>query len=302
MKWATGVTAGSSSAKAVLLALAYRHQEDTGLCFPSVEDITRITELNFKTIRAALHNLREAGLIDFNPNTKRHRKYILNFEFQSSKNGPLKPGGQSSNFGGLGEGENEGKPRSKSSKSGRIETDSNDPKTDTQSSNIGLLEEISNRPKTEFQSSKNGHLIVQNWSTKGIERDLIGYNPSCHDSKNEKYLKPAHAMWEKIQPLTKQTKPPNFQTWANDLRLLVENDNRTPEEVWRVFLWANNHPFWQTNILCPAKLRKQFGALFAKMSQEATNGPNRETTGRDQQPRRLSAVERVKQARYGNPT
>lgn len=74
-------------------------------------------------------------------------------------------------------------------------------------------------------------------------------------------------MWLKIQPLTAQTKEPNLESWANDIRLIVERDGRTPREVWEVFTWANQDGFWQTNILCPAKLRKQFPALYAKMNQ-----------------------------------
>jgi hypothetical protein len=42
-----------------------------------------------------------------------------------------------------------------------------------------------------------------------------------------------------------------------------------------VFRWANKDEFWKTNILSPAKFRKQFSVLQAKMKDEKSGGEDR---------------------------
>jgi len=78
----------------------------------------------------------------------------------------------------------------------------------------------------------------------------------------------ARWMFELIRSLNDTHKRPNFEAWANDIRLLREQDRRSYEEIARVFGWANSHSFWSGNILSPAKLRKQFDTLKIQMQQE----------------------------------
>ena len=80
-------------------------------------------------------------------------------------------------------------------------------------------------------------------------------------------------MWEKIRTVKARSNEPNFETWARDIRLLVERDGIDPQAVWETFLWAHNDPFWRANILSPGKLRKQFDQLHAK--RESRSGVQR---------------------------
>lgn len=77
----------------------------------------------------------------------------------------------------------------------------------------------------------------------------------------------ARWMFELIRSLNATHKRPNFDAWANDIRLLREQDRRSYEDIARVFTWANKHDFWSGNILSPAKLRKQFDVLKIQMQQ-----------------------------------
>ena len=83
---------------------------------------------------------------------------------------------------------------------------------------------------------------------------------------------------------------PNLKTWAKNIRLMRERDGRTHQEICQVFVWANQDDFWRTNILSPAKLRKQYGQLFAKMNQEVSRETYQESGGN----RKLSTVDRVR--------
>ncbi|MGA5663765.1 hypothetical protein ACPCZR_30670 [Bacillus bombysepticus] len=63
-------------------------------------------------------------------------------------------------------------------------------------------------------------------------------------------------------------KEPNLEKWANDFRLMREKDNRTDEQIKYLINWTQKDDFWSTNILSPAKLRKQFDALVVKIKKE----------------------------------
>jgi hypothetical protein len=56
---------------------------------------------------------------------------------------------------------------------------------------------------------------------------------------------------------------PESVAWLRPMRLLLAE--RPLDEVERVLRWSQADEFWQTNILCPEKLRKQFTPLTLKM-------------------------------------
>lgn len=73
-------------------------------------------------------------------------------------------------------------------------------------------------------------------------------------------------------------KQPNKKSWAEDVRKIREIDGIDHNEMARVFTWANNDPFWSSNILSPAKLRKQWNQLSAKANQkQSVNGVGQRT-------------------------
>lgn len=89
--------------------------------------------------------------------------------------------------------------------------------------------------------------------------------PSRHkfetcDTNGAKYL------FEKIKGNNPKQKEPNFDSWANDFRLMRERDNREPQEIKDVIDWCQADPFWQGNILSPKKLREKFDQLTIQMN------------------------------------
>lgn len=61
-------------------------------------------------------------------------------------------------------------------------------------------------------------------------------------------------------------KEPNWNAWANSIRLMREQDRRTPAQIWAVFEWANKDGFWAANVQCPAKIREKFDTISARMN------------------------------------
>lgn len=62
--------------------------------------------------------------------------------------------------------------------------------------------------------------------------------------------------------------------WANDFRLLIEQDQREIEEAREVLTWCQEDSFWQGNILSASKFRKQYGQLKLKKDRDR---PKRKT-------------------------
>ena len=96
---------------------------------------------------------------------------------------------------------------------------------------------------------------------------------------DESHFNFASYMFAKIQKLNPRHKAPNLSNWAKEIRLLIERDKRTKDEVLKVFDFANSHHFWQSNILSPKTLRKHFDKLLIEMNKPAKETAENETSG-----------------------
>lgn len=99
---------------------------------------------------------------------------------------------------------------------------------------------------------------------------------AVHSPRGDKWgtaddLLAAQWIFSKVQVITPTAQQPNWPAWANDIRLMRDSLKVSHREICEVFTWANGNQFWQTNILSPSKLRKQWATLKAQMSQPARN-------------------------------
>ena len=58
------------------------------------------------------------------------------------------------------------------------------------------------------------------------------------------------------------------QKWADHIRLMIERDNRTPQQIKNMIDWSQADSFWRQNILSTAKLRKQYDTMAPKANSE----------------------------------
>ncbi|PIC80524.1 hypothetical protein CSV75_01655 [Sporosarcina sp. P18a] len=63
-------------------------------------------------------------------------------------------------------------------------------------------------------------------------------------------------------------KKSNMQTWADDMRKLVEIDMVDKQLARKVMDWVTEDSFWRTNVLSAKKLREKFMDLAIKMNAE----------------------------------
>lgn len=82
-------------------------------------------------------------------------------------------------------------------------------------------------------------------------------------------MKSASRLWSKIQTNNQETKAPNLQHWADDLRLMHERDGRSWEKINRMIDWSQADAFWSGVILSAKKLREKYDQMAAKANAEA---------------------------------
>lgn len=82
-------------------------------------------------------------------------------------------------------------------------------------------------------------------------------------------LQAAQRLWAKITANNPETKEPNLQRWADDLRLMHEQDNRSWDKINRMIKWSQADVFWSGVILSPKKLREKYDQMAAKANAEA---------------------------------
>jgi hypothetical protein len=78
----------------------------------------------------------------------------------------------------------------------------------------------------------------------------------------------AFRLYENILSNNPDYKQPNLQSWANDVRLMIERDNRTEDQITYLMDWCQNHSFWKSNILSPSKLREKFDQLIMRVKED----------------------------------
>lgn len=87
-------------------------------------------------------------------------------------------------------------------------------------------------------------------------------------------LKAAQWIFQLITRISPSAKTPNWSGWANDVRLMREQDSRTHSDICQMFKFANQDIFWKSNILSPAKLREKWTQLEAKRNTQGQGKPS----------------------------
>jgi hypothetical protein len=124
----------------------------------------------------------------------------------------------------------------------------------------------------------------------------VGEKSSDEKEKNkakkfsEQDMNLAQFMFSRIQLLNPDHKEPNFDSWADTIRLMRERDGRASQDIGSLFVWANKDSFWKTNILSPGKLREQWDKLTIQRNNR--HAPGNGSTG-DSYTDRLDRAEKL---------
>ena len=222
---------GNPTRKLVLLKLA-DNANDKGECFPSYQHIADHCEVSRRSVISHIDALIKMGLV----------------EKKSRKN----QDGSSSNLYIL-----------------HLEKGSEN--ISPPSERVSPPSENGSLPPSENISPITNHSINQ--SINHIDLSLQTKTPATSPAKKfsftEMDLAMAKEMFARIQKLNPNHKQPNFEAWANDIRLLGERDGKSYPEIIELFEWANQDRFWQANILSPRKLREKWDVLVLQRNRQA---------------------------------
>lgn len=147
----------------------------------------------------------------------------------------------------------------------------------------GLSPKQGHTKDTNTKDKKDIKQTSENSSESSDERlkslPVVRPDAAVHSPKGDKWgtaddLLAAQWIFSRVQVITPTAQEPNWPAWANDIRLMRDSLKVSHREICEVFTWANGNQFWQTNILSPSKLRKQWATLKAQMSQPARNAPS----------------------------
>lgn len=78
---------------------------------------------------------------------------------------------------------------------------------------------------------------------------------SAEDHETAKWIS------SRVKMINPTCKAPDMTSWSNTVRLMRQIDNRSHQDICALYDWASKHHFWQTNILSPESLRKQWDKL-----------------------------------------
>lgn len=157
-------------------------------------------------------------------------------------------------------------------------------------------------PKTVTAMTENSHFYDRKQSPQkkdNITKDTIQKISSSHiaDAMADMQVKPdaaiqtpngklwgtkddltcAEFIYSRVLMVNPTAKKPNWPDWANQVRLMRMQDNRTHHEICKLFKFANTDSFWASNVLCPKTLRKQWDKLNAKLLARSSHEANTTT-------------------------
>lgn len=75
-----------------------------------------------------------------------------------------------------------------------------------------------------------------------------------------------------IRPNNQTTLNAKVKNWSDPIRLMLSEDDRTYEEIWRLWKAVRKDQFWRTNVLSTGKLREKFDDLAIKLLTRKKNG------------------------------
>jgi len=142
------------------------------------------------------------------------------------------------------------------------------------SKRISLPEKPKPSRNLNFRDGNNDSRVENSDSRHKTTRRIVKER-IVKDSKEKHLVQPpsnpefgrlSNLLFQKILDRNPNHKTPNTQNWEKQIRLMVEADNRDPEEIEAVIIWCQEDYFWQNNILSTEKLRKHYDRLILKMN------------------------------------
>lgn len=235
-----------ATARHVLLCLANYAGKDGDAAFPSTTTLSKDTGLSIRTVRYKLDHLEEIGVIRKGKQAiaaayiDRHDRRPVVYDLVIERGAAA---------------------------AARSERGANDDATGCSSQHNGVQMTTERGAAAAPNPSINHQVTITNPS--------LDANAPSRQKKwgSDQDHEAARWIFAKVRSLNPDHREPNWDCWANDVRLMREQDRRTHREICELFAWANSDDFWRVNILSPSKLRKQWDQLALKRNLPSNKKP-----------------------------
>lgn len=102
------------------------------------------------------------------------------------------------------------------------------------------------------ETKRNETITSDKSKTTSHKKHVRKFADNSAELKLTRYLfNKIKANYPSHKPLTEAQE----QKWADNVRLMIERDGRTPRQIYDVINWCQSDSFWRQNILSTAKLR-----------------------------------------------
>lgn len=134
-------------------------------------------------------------------------------------------------------------------------------------------------PGTVLEQPRNsvGTALEQSWNNNNQENQENQLKDNSPKSKKRIYdvdsihYQLAEYLFEEMKKNNPEARKPDFHKWANDIRLMMEIDNRKEEQVRNMITWSQSNDFWKGNILSAKKLRDKYDQMKVQANQSYKN-------------------------------
>ena len=144
---------------------------------------------------------------------------------------------------------------------------------------VSILEFIKNRNGT---NSRNETEETQETLTVDYTVDYTVKKKTTRNSAKAKYdeASPYYLLAKELFNLIKrnnnEAKEPNYQTWANEFRKLIELDKVSIANAKTIIQWSQQNDFWKGNILSAKAFRDKYDRLKVQSKLFDNNVPKQE--------------------------
>lgn len=298
--WEGCAHAGLELSRVAVMARLADYSNDEGLSWPAIETIKRQIGVKSKnTVSAALNELEQGGWL-----VKKERKsggrnlsnlYQINVEKVEAAAAAAREAYKPKKRGARNNPPNINPPTVDPSINDGLTVDPSnfDPPTvegstiDKNSPVKGLIIDPDPSVNTDPSDKRSSCPDASQPDDETSDDDFLKRHPDAavYSAKKRQWgshddLTCAQWIWKKIASLYERAaetdgelvrpKEPNWTTWANEIRLMREQDNRTHKQICELFSRANRDSFWCRNILSPSKLREKWDELSLKLSTVTT--------------------------------
>ncbi|EAN0637762.1 helix-turn-helix domain-containing protein [Salmonella enterica] len=246
--WDACAASGMKLSSVAIMARLADFSNDEGVCWPSIETISRQLGAGVSTVRMAIAKLEADGWLSRKARRQGNRNASNVYQLNVAKL-------QAAAFAHLSDPDQ--------SKSG------GDPSVKSKQDPQG-----NKTLSCPDASQPDQQMTDQEFLTR--HPDAAVFSPKKRQWGTQDDLTCAQWIWKKIIALYEQAaesdgelarpKEPNWTAWANEIRLMCAQDGRTHKQICEMYSRVSRDPFWCRNILSPSKLREKWDELSLRLS------------------------------------